>query len=79
MATHVNICSPARINNNFNRITKEVNSYKKEAQQQEEKIQRMKDSGADAYDIKKQVNISKMYFTFELIFFRRKSWLRRRA
>ena len=35
------------------RLTKEIASYKKEADQLEQKLQKMKDEGKDEYDIKK--------------------------
>lgn len=41
----------------WGRLHKEHASYFKEAEQQKERIQRMKDEGADPYDIKKQYDV----------------------
>jgi len=37
-------------------MVKEVESYEKEAKQQEAKVQKMRDDGKDFYDIRKQVS-----------------------
>lgn len=39
------------------RLTKEFESYKKETTTQAEKIKKLKESGADPYDVKKQVRL----------------------
>lgn len=41
----------------FLRLSKEKNMYIKEAEKQEEKIQKMTEEGRDEYDIRKQVYI----------------------
>ena len=41
---------------NHARMVKEVESYEKEAKDQEAKVQKMRDDGKDFYDIRKQVS-----------------------
>lgn len=43
------------------RLAKEAKMYKVELGQQEEKISRLKQQGADEYDIKKQVGFSSFF------------------
>ena len=43
------------------RLTKEKESYEKEAQQLEAKVEKMKADGKDEYDIKKQVMKKRFY------------------
>lgn len=40
-----------------NRMVKEVASYEKEAKDNEDKVQKMRDEGKDAYDIRKQEEV----------------------
>lgn len=48
--------TPLRIKiNALGRLVKEEGLYKQEAKEQEERIEQLKSSGADEYEIKKQV------------------------
>lgn len=72
--------SPLKIKvNALNRLVKEEGLYKKELEQQQEKINKMKAENADEYEIKKQVCIlwpmsSGKELTHYLIKYRLKFW-----